>query len=340
MRQKSVWIGIGVTVLVGLGLGLWLGVFQAPSAPKKVTLMFGFTPNVGFAPYYVAAARGFYSEEGLDVDFQYTAQGTGAAMQQVAAGQVEFSYGGDSAIIDAASQDMPVIAVQKIIQKNLFRICAKQDSGISNPAGLRGKSIAFAGPTSGDATVGRIILHESGIEFTEIEARYVGAQTISSLVQGQVDAAGFYLPQQVIAESLLRQKLIAIEGYKYTPLGTTYTFTSKRLAEKNPDIVEKFILATQKGLNYAIQHPEEAVNAFILYNPDAKDNRDLHLAIWKAMAKEGFDRAADGRISYGLPSEDNWDRKIAQMVAAGILERPVDLQGYITDRFARKALGR
>jgi ABC-type nitrate/sulfonate/bicarbonate transport system substrate-binding protein len=339
-RRTFIISAITVVVLALGGFGLYSWLSGPGQEPTKVTLMIGFTPNVGYAPYYVAKAKGFYQEEGLDVEFQYTAEGVGAVMKQLGAGKVEFGYGGDSGIIDAAAQNVPVMAVQKIIQKNLFRIVVRLDSGINTPADLRGKSIAFSGPTGGDTQVAKIILYESGLRFDEIEARFVGAQTIAAFVEGQVDALGAYLPQQVIAEALMKEKAKAFEGHRYTPLGTTYTYTSKRLAEKNPGLVERFVRATQKGLDYAVKNPEEAVDAFILYNPDAADKRALHLSLWEAFADHGFDWDTNGNIIYGLPSEDNWDRKIAQMVAAGVLEEPISLQGYITDQFARPALGR
>jgi NitT/TauT family transport system substrate-binding protein len=333
MNKGILRFGIAIAAIAIIAIGFYI--YQNSVEPEitDVTLMIGFTPNVGYAPYYVAKARGFYEAEGLNVEFIYNPDGIGAVMDLLGAGQVEFGYGGDSGVIDSARENIPVVVVQKIIQENLFRLVVKNDSGISSPADLVGKTIAFSGPTGGDTQVAKIILHESGVSFDQIEPRYVGAQTISTFVQGQVDSLGAYLPQQVIADNLLgeTENTIAFAGSDYTTLGTTYTYTSKQLLETNSELVEKFVRATQKGLDYAVKNPSAGVEAFILYNPEAAEGRVLHTGLWDAFAEQGFNRDSNGNIIYGLPSEDQWDKKLSQMLAAGIIDQELDLNGYLKD---------
>jgi NitT/TauT family transport system substrate-binding protein len=340
IMKRSTWYVVGGVALVvaAVLIGLWLaGAFTSSRESEKVTVMFGFTPNVGYAAYYVAAAQGFYESEGLDVSFEFTTQGTGVAMQQVVAGQVQFSYGGDSAVFDAAAQGMPVLAVQKVIQKNLFGICAKPSSGIKVPADLKTRVLGLIAPTSGDTAVGRIILKETGIDFASMQTRYVGAQIVSSLLQDQVDAMGFYAPQLVAAQQLSGTTMNVIWGKDYTPLGSTYTFTSQAFAKENPEIVTRFVRATQKGLEYALAHEDAAVEAFIQYNPDSASSQALHAATWSLIAKEGFDWK-NGKPSFELPSKDQWSKKVAQMVAAGVITSSVDVSSLVTDKFAAPAL--
>lgn len=290
--------------------------------------------------FYVADTEGYYEEAGIKVEFVYTGEGAGSVMKQLGANNVEFGYGGSSGVITSVKAEVPTLAILKVIQANLFRIVVRPESGIESPTDLRGKTIAFSGPQGTVTMVARIILQESGVGWEEIEPRYVGAQMVSSFVVGQADAMGVYLPQQVIAESLLSQELVAFEGKDYTPLGTTYLYTSQALASQNPELVYRFTNATQRGSRKAIAQPELAVDAFLQLVPEAADRRDLHLAIWQAMAAEGFERGKDGEVIFGLPSEDGWETKIEQMVASGILEEAIDIAGYISDAFATQALNR
>jgi len=110
------------------------------------------------------------------------------------------------------------------------------------------------------------------------------------------------------------------------------------MIKEHPDIVRKFVRATQKGLEYSIEHPEEAVDAFIKYNPDAAEKRQLHLALWKAMAERGFDRDAQGNPIFHLPSEDDWAEKQEQMYDAGAIDKKTDVSKLYTDEFVRNLI--
>jgi ABC-type nitrate/sulfonate/bicarbonate transport system substrate-binding protein len=179
---------------------------------------------------------------------------------------------------------------------------------------------------------------QSGINFTQIEPLYVGAAVISTLLAGDADAFGAYLPQKVVAGVIGGGKMNEISASDYTTIGRTYLFTSDTMTDEHSDIVTKFVRATQKGLEYAIEHPEEAVDAYIKYNPEAAEKRDLHLAIWKAMVDRGFDRDTNGEPIYHLPSEDNWAQKQDQMFDVGAIDKKMNVSEFYTDEFVIGAI--
>jgi len=110
------------------------------------------------------------------------------------------------------------------------------------------------------------------------------------------------------------------------------------MIKEHPDIVRKFVRATQKGLEYSIEHPEEAVDAFIKYNPDAAEKRQLHLALWKAMVERGFDRDAQGNPIFYLPSEDNWTEKQDQMFNLGVIDKKMDVTKFYTNDLVKEII--
>ena len=306
---------------------------KTPKGPVKVSLLMAFTPNVGFSPFYVAKTKGFYAQQGLDLEILHSSEGVGAVLKQLGAGNVEFGYGGDAGAIRAAEKGVPVVAVQCIIPKNLFQIMTRKNSGIRTLSDLKGRSLGCEGPTGLITQISRIMLYESGISFSQIEPRYTGSQLIGSFVKGQVDAFAGHLPHQVIAEQILKESLTVFPAHEKTTLGTTYVYTSKKLADHSPDIVKKFIRATQKGLDYSVQNPEEAVEAFITILPVANQKKQMHLSIWKAFVKKAFERNEKGNIIYKQPGLNEWNYKMEQMVKANIISKPVSLNGYVSNNF-------
>ena len=338
MVSKKVAGGIVAVIVIAAIIGSIALIYTPTPTGEQVTLMFGFTPNVGYAPFYVAAAKGFYAEEGLNVSFQYSTEGGAGATKQVAAGKVEFGYSGDNEVIMGRLQGMPIVAIQRIIHKNLFGIYSKEELNITKPEDLIGKKVALPGPMVTATTVLKIILVKSNISFDQIEPLYVGGGVISTHLAGDADAFGAYLPQKVVAEAISGSKMNEISASDYTTIGRTYLFTSEKMIKEHPDIVRKFVRATQKGLEYSIEHPREAVDAFIKYNPDAAEKRQLHLAIWKAMVERGFDRDAQDNPIFHLPSEDNWAEKQEQMFNLGVIDKKMDVTKFYMDDFVKEII--
>ena len=337
MVSKKVVGGIVAIIVIAAIIGSIALIYTPTPSGEQVTLMFGFTPNVGYAPFYVAAAKGFYAEEGLNVSFQYGA-GVADLLKQLSAEKVDFGYATDESIIIGNMQGMQVVGVQRIIQKNLFGVYSKQELNITKPADLIGKKVAMPEPAGTIATFIKIMLKESGFNFTQIEPLYVGAAIISTHLAGKADAFGGYLPQKVVAEMISGEKMNEISASDYTTIGRTYLFTSEKMIKEHPDIVKKFVRATQKGLEYSIEHPEEAVDAFIKYNPDAAEKRQLHLALWKEMVERGFDKDAQGNPIFHLPSEDNWAEKQEQMFDVGVIDKKMDVTKFYTDDFVKEII--
>jgi len=335
MVSKKVVGGIVAVIVIAAIIGSIALIYTPTPSGEQVTLMFGFTPNVGYAPFYVAAAKGFYAEEGLNVSFQHTTEGGVGVIKTLGGGKAEFGYAGDSTVITARAQGVDMVAVQRIIQKTLFGVYSKEELNITEPHDLIGKKVAFPAPVGPPITVFKIILAKSGINFTEIEPLYVGGAIISTHLAGDADAFMAYLPQKVIAESISGTKMNEISASNYTTMGRTYLFTTEKMIKEHPDIVRKFVRATQRGLEYAVLHPEEAVDAFIKYNPDAAEKRQLHLAIWKAMVERGFDRDAQGNPIFHLPSEDDWAEKQEQMFKVGAIDKKTDVSKMFTDEFVK-----
>ncbi len=325
-------LGVLIAIMIIAGL-IFLAWCIEPAEDGKVTLMYGFTPNVGYAPFYVASANGYYADEGLNVDFQYTIEGSVGVIKQIGAGKVEFGYAGDSAIIIGKAHDVEIVAVQRIIQNNLFGVYSKEELNITKPEDLIGKKIALPGPAVVVTTVTQIMLISSGIKFTKIEPLYVGGAIISTHLAGDADAFGAYLPQKIVAGEIGGEKMNEISASDYTTIGRTYLFTSDIMIQENPEIVKKFVNATQKGLEYSVEHPEEAVDAYIQYDTDAEEKRDLHLSIWNGMVERGFDKDVEGNPIFHIPSEDSWAEKQDQMFDVGAIDKKINVGLFYTDEF-------
>lgn len=97
-------------LLLALVLLVILGaVFLAVKRPRteKITMAMTFVPNVQFAPWYVAEAKGFFRDEGIEVEFDYRMDID--ALPLTAAGKIDFAIAGGDQVITARAQGIPVV---------------------------------------------------------------------------------------------------------------------------------------------------------------------------------------------------------------------------------------
>src|SRR5215510_4323986 len=111
----------------------------APQELQKVRLGVGFIPNVQFAPLYVAQKKGFFKDEGLDVEIQYGFEDDFVAL--AAQGEREFAIASGDQVILAHAQGLPITYVMKWYQRYPVALMVPTAEGVTNPSELSGKKV-------------------------------------------------------------------------------------------------------------------------------------------------------------------------------------------------------
>ena len=105
---------------------------SSPAALKELDVVLDWYPNAVHAFLYEAQEKGYFAEEGLNVEFYYAAAAD--IVKNVAAGNVEFGFPNADAVVAAKAQGIPVKVVHTTYQEGLGAIIFGSDSGISTPA--------------------------------------------------------------------------------------------------------------------------------------------------------------------------------------------------------------
>jgi len=335
-KNTKIILGAIVAIAVVAGIIFSVSYITQQSQATDVTVMMPFVPLPAWNPFYSALDQGYYADEGLNVSITYTTYGTMDSLKQLAANKVEFAYGGDEGVIIARSQDMPVVAVHRVIQHNLFGVISKREKNITELGDLLGKKVAAPGAGATVTIITKAMLYKAGFNPDNVDFVFVGAGIVPALAQDKVDAMGAYVPQKVIVRGM-GYNINIINASNYTSLGNTYIYTTEKMIKDNPEVVRKFVRATQKGLEYAIANPEGATDAYIKFNPDAAKDRDLNLEIWRTFVMEDTGGTYSKDV-FELPSEDNWIEKQDTLYATGVIDKKMDVSKMYTDEFVKEIL--
>lgn len=230
------------------------------------------TVEAGQIPFYVAQEKGYYKDEGLDVTFNLGSPDTNP-VKMVVVGADDFGVlGGIDTLLVARAQGKDLKAISVFHKDSNFPvILALKDSGIETVEDLEDKKIGFFyGHISTDIL--RAFLHQETINYSEVDVGF----DYSQLISRQIDAewafrqtAGITLPSKGIEVNVIQPADYGITSHGYT------LFTKAEFIEKNPEIVEKFLRATLKGLHYSVQNPEESVDILLKYDP--KLDREIEM---------------------------------------------------------------
>src|SRR5215208_894997 len=95
------------------------------AAPLSATLVLDWFPNTNHAGVYLAQAKGWYTEQGLDLKIESPSDAS-AAMKLVGAGNAELGISYEPAVIISRSQDIPAVSIAALVQHNIGAFAAKQ----------------------------------------------------------------------------------------------------------------------------------------------------------------------------------------------------------------------
>ena len=258
-------------------LTLWSG---AAMANDKVTLRLNWLVYGFHMPFYLGVEKGFYRQNGIDLTIG-DGQGSGRAVQVVAAGSDEFGLSDGTSIIGGAVHGAPVRAVMGIMNRSPFAVIVRADSGITDFKSLTGKTIAA---TTGEAglAVWPALMRANGMAPDAVRfLRVDGAAKLVATLQNQTPGmlGGIENQALILASKGTPVKSLAYSDYGVNTIGLAIHTTVDRIA-KNPDLVRRFIKATQMSYAAAMADPDAAIAAGLKAKPDL--DRALSLAQLKA----------------------------------------------------------
>jgi NitT/TauT family transport system substrate-binding protein len=261
-------VTLGLVVLVAMVMLLVPG--AGAQQRDKVVLMLNWYNYGEHAPLYLGLARGYYAEEGIDLEIQ-EGRGSGTTIQAVAAGSATLGYADMGTMIKTIAKGAPVKAVGVLIQTSPMAVMGLADKNIREPKDLLGKTIAL---TPGDA-VGQIFLaflKATGIKEEQFKSVTGDATTKrNAVIMGRADLlTGHVNDQQITIEEATGKKVHSIKfaDYGVNPVNNGIIVRKDLLAAK-PDLLRRFMRAATKSVEAGAKEPEAALEALLKVNPKA-----------------------------------------------------------------------
>ncbi len=302
-------------VLIALGTA---GCRATPLATTHAILSLDWVPNTNHTGFYVALEKGWYAEEGIDLEIQIPAD-PAAALKQVAAGNTEFGVSFQEEVTIARSNDIPVVSIAAIVQHNTSAFAALASSSITAPKDFEGKTYGSYGlPIERPILEGLMACDNA--DASKVEFIDVGFDAFPALLAGRVDLAWIFMAWDGVQAQLRGVELNTVPLYGsclpdyYTPVIIAGETT---LADK-ADLTRRFLAATVRGYQYAIEHPEESADILLKHSPESDAELVRASQMWLSP------RYADDPSRWGMQDPEVWKRFTAWMIENDLLAHEID----------------
>lgn len=245
---------------------------------KKLTLILDWFVNPDHAPLVVAAEKGLYAAQGLEVEIIAPADPNDPP-KLVAAGKADLAISYQPQLHIQVNQGLPLKRIGTLIATPLNCLVVLKDGPIKAIADLKGRKVGYSVGGFEDALL-KALLEPRGLKLEDITLVNVNFSLTPALLSGQVDAVigayrNFELNQLELAQKPGRAFYLEEEGI---PPYDELIIVANRDKLDDPRL-PRFITAVEQATQYLINHPEEAWAAFIKRYPDL-DN-ELNRRAWR-----------------------------------------------------------
>jgi NitT/TauT family transport system substrate-binding protein len=262
-----------VTTGAAVGIGLLVGPARGQNA-ETVTYLFPAPPLLpAFGPIRLALGKGYFKEAGLDVKFAVGRGGVDVA-KQVGAGNAPLGGILADGPIFVRANDVPVKTVAVFGGKGFMQLVVREDSGIHNPADLKGKTITVMSyqDTTFYALLG--LMASAGLSQQDADIQAAGPVGVwQSVAAGKsVGMAG--VPDWIAAVQAAGTKVRVLPTDEFFPHMAQAIGASDAIIKEKPELVRKFVRASLRGMKDIMDNPDAAADDFVRFVPEWKGKED------------------------------------------------------------------
>jgi NitT/TauT family transport system substrate-binding protein len=296
----------------------------------EVNVQLKWLHQAEFAGFYVAQEKGYYAEENIRATLLPGGLGVDS-VARVTSGKADFGVAVPDELLVWRSRGQPIVAIATIYRYNPLVFIAMEDSGIKQPSDFIGQTAAV-GASDGElqfvAMIKKLGLDISKVNIMPFDLHYAdfyGGVADITYVYSTVGLVS--MREQGHAVNLIWPDDYGVHMYSDT------LFTTEAMIDENPDLVTRFLRATLRGWQQAVEDPEVAAAITQKYALAA------YVEFQGEMMKSSVPFIHTGEDHIGWMSAEAWEEMHHLLLEQDLLAQPVDLQSVYTMEFLEKIYG-
>lgn len=298
---------------------------------EKFSVVLDWYPNAVHGFIYNAIEKGYYAEEGLDVQIYFPAN-VNDAISLTAAGKADVGIYYPNDIIRAiANEDIPVKSVGTIVQSPLNVIVSLKDKNITSPKDFVGKTIGYSGTEFNEALI-KTMMESVGASMDDVTLIDVGFDLMTSMTTGKVDATiGCLVNHEVPA---LEEEGFEVNYFFPTEYGVpNYSelvfVAGNNNINENSEKIEKFLRASQKGFEDMKNDPQGTLTT-LLENQN-EENFPLSEGVEQRSIDVLLPLMENENAKFLTQNKELWQNDINWLKEQGLINKEITVEDCVVD---------
>ena len=298
---------------------------------EKFSVVLDWYPNAVHGFIYNAIEKGYYAEEGLDVQIYFPAN-VNDAISLTAAGKADVGIYYPNDIIRAiANEDIPVKSVGTIVQSPLNVIVSLKDKNITSPKDFVGKTIGYSGTEFNEALI-KTMMESVGASMDDVTLIDVGFDLMTSMTTGKVDATiGCLVNHEVPA---LEEEGFEVNYFFPTEYGVpNYSelvfVAGNNNINENSEKIEKFLHASQKGFEDMKNDPQGTLTT-LLENQN-EENFPLSEGVEQRSIDVLLPLMENENAKFLTQNKELWQNDINWLKEQGLINKEITVEDCVVD---------
>ncbi len=297
----------------------------------KIRLPVGYIPSVQFAPFYVAIEKGYFLEEGLEIDFDYSFETD--AVTLVGHENIPFAVVSGEQVLLARAQGLPVVYVMTYYKDYPVSIVSKAEKNLRTPQDLIGKKIGTP-ILAGASYIGlRALLKKANIREDQITLDVIGYNQVEALALDHEDAAVCYTNNEPIQLEQQGYDLNILKVSDAVLLASNGVITNEAMVHKNPDLVRRMLRATLRGMRSTLEDPKMAYEVSKKYIENLAKSTPQQEKTQKEILRATLDLWRSDPL--GKTNPEAWENMQDILLDMGLLTKKMDINDAYTNEFIK-----
>jgi NitT/TauT family transport system substrate-binding protein len=294
-------------------------VAQMKQPMEHVNIRLNFLPGAEHAFLYLGQQKGWYADEGIDLEV-VPGQGSTVAVKTVGSGEDQFAIADTASVARGWEAGVPIVYVAMLLKNTPTAIFSLPSKNIRSMEDLCGKRVGVnLKSTTAEQYHAMVRLAKLTCSIEEVSMNSGGSKEV---LTNLVDAAVNFSYTDALRVKVKAGGVNVILARQYFDFFSLGIISNRKLLAEKPDLAHRFLKVTMRSLSYALHHREEALEAFTKVNPEA--DRDYESAKLDAF---GTLVAQDGSESIGMQSPSGWQASLTSLYDIGILKSPMNADG-------------
>lgn len=290
----------------------------APAAMDQVGLRLSWRWKAEFAALALADDKGFFEEQNIDVEL-LEGKSSGDAVTGIANKTDDFAYLNLTTVTIGIGKELPITVVAGLMGKHPSALAYFEETGIEEPKDLEGKTIALS-PGEAFAVIWPAFAQKWEIDTNQVTTVALDATAKNqAFLEGKVDVLPLYLNNELPQLRTQTDKTINVlvpAEWGFNTLANGLITNSDTVAN-NPDLVRRMVAAISKGYAYAMEHPDEAVDAVLKRSSElASQPREVIEEQVALTLDLVYSEGSQGH-PIGWMAEDDWNRTLDLLAETG-----------------------